>query len=237
MQKTRKNTVQKSLPLYETFGFLMFLFLDWALFLLIFFLQMPGHYLSTPDKEKIVEARQKGIPVKNLTQIFGCSERTVCGILAKKKTTGNVHRVAKSGRRLSTTLREDRKLVLEYKKNPNLTSTDGVEIINQLSNKDISRWTVNRRLTRAKLFARRPALKPLMVARHRQQRLDFARKHSSWTADDWANVIFTDETKINLFHADGNHMIRRPSGKRYDIKYLRPTVKFGGGSIMLWGEA
>ena len=54
--------------------------------------------------------------------------------------------------------------------------------------------------------------------------------------NDWANVIFTDESKVNLFRPDGNHLIRRPIGKRYNIRYVRPIVKFGQGSIMLWGK-
>lgn len=106
----------------------------------------------------------------------------------------------------------------------------------QQFNKDISRMTVSRRLIRAGLMAKHAAKKPLMVAKHRKLRLEFAKKYASWTPNDWANVVFTDESKVNLFQPDGNHLIRRPVGQRYNVKYLRPTVKFGGGSVMLWGK-
>lgn len=193
-------------------------------------------YLPTPEKEMIVRAVENGQRPRAVAELFGCDKRTVTRFVAKAKAGKTLHRASKSGRRPITTQKEDRMLARAHMQNPNLTSTDGVSMIKRLSNKDISRWTVNRRLIRAGLFARRPAKKPLMVARHRKLRLEFAKKYANWTSKDWARVIFIDETKVNLFYPDGNHMIRRPIGKRYHLKYLRPTVKFGGGSIMLWGK-
>uniref|UniRef100_A0A0K8VJD2 Transposable element Tcb1 transposase n=1 Tax=Bactrocera latifrons TaxID=174628 RepID=A0A0K8VJD2_BACLA len=49
------------------------------------------------------------------------------------------------------------------------------------------------------LRARRPAKKPLLIARMKKQRLEFAKSHKTWTISDWGNVIFSDESKFNLF--------------------------------------
>jgi hypothetical protein len=38
-----------------------------------------------------------------------------------------------------------------------------------------------------------------------------------------------------LFGSDGITWIRRPKGKRFDPKYQLPTIKHGGGSVMVWG--
>lgn len=38
-----------------------------------------------------------------------------------------------------------------------------------------------------------------------------------------------------MFGSDGITWIRRPEGKRSDPKYQLPTVKHGGGSVMVWG--
>lgn len=48
-------------------------------------------------------------------------------------------------------------------------------------------------------------------------------------------MLFSDETKINLFGNDGRRYVRRPKVTRNDSRYQVPTVKYGGGSIMLWG--
>ena len=46
-------------------------------------------------------------------------------------------------------------------------------------------------------------------------------------------VIFSDETKINLFASDGRVYVRRKVGQRYNKKNLKSTVKHGGGNIMV----
>src|SRR5690348_9314803 len=87
-----------------------------------------------------------------------------------------------------------------------MTSTEGTRLVKRFTNKDISRWTVSRRLIQAGLFNRRPVRKPLMTSSHRKQRLQFARTYQSWTVEDWSKVIFVDESKVNLFFPNGNHL-------------------------------
>ena len=37
-----------------------------------------------------------------------------------------------------------------------------------------------------------------------------------------------------MFGSDGIKYVRRPIGLRNDVKYQVPTVKHGGGSVMVW---
>ncbi|EIE79231.1 hypothetical protein RO3G_16426 [Rhizopus delemar RA 99-880] len=49
-------------------------------------------------------------------------------------------------------------------------------------------------------FKARPKRKvPLLSAKHRKARLDWALAHRYWTTDDWRKVIFSDESKINVW--------------------------------------
>ncbi len=51
----------------------------------------------------------------------------------------------------------------------------------------------------------------------------------------WNHVLWSDETKINLFGSDGvQHVWRRPA-EEYQENCVLPTVNHGGGSIMVWG--
>ncbi|KAG1006338.1 hypothetical protein G6F26_013891 [Rhizopus arrhizus] len=53
-------------------------------------------------------------------------------------------------------------------------------------------------------FKARPKRKvPLLSAKHRKARLEWALAHRYWTIDDWRKVIFSDESKINVWGSDG----------------------------------
>ncbi len=53
--------------------------------------------------------------------------------------------------------------------------------------------------------------------------------------DYWNHVLGSDETKINLFGSDGVKRVWRQPGEEYKNKCVLPTVKHGGGSVMVWG--
>jgi transposase len=99
----------------------------------------------------------------------------------------------------------------------------------------VSARTVRRVLGRAGLKARVKRKKPLLRKRHRQARLAFARKHQHWTVEDWKRVVWSDETKINLYGSDGKQYCWRADGEPLRGHHVTPTVKHGGGSLMIWG--
>ncbi len=51
--------------------------------------------------------------------------------------------------------------------------------------------------------------------------------------DYWNHVLWSDETKINLFGSDGVKRVWRQPGEEYKDKGVLPTVKYGGGSVMV----
>ena len=68
------------------------------------------------------------------------------------------------------------------------------------------------------------------------KRLAFAKEHVHWSINDqWANVLFSDESKLEIFGTKRRLLIRRFDGERYKKYCLQPTGKHGGGSVMIWG--
>ena len=76
---------------------------------------------------------------------------------------------------------------------------------------------------------------PLLSQRHRRERLDFAISHKDWTVDDWKRVVWSDETKINCLGSDRRKWAWKKAGEGLSDRIVEGTVKFGGGSLMMWG--
>ena len=51
----------------------------------------------------------------------------------------------------------------------------------------------------------------------------------------WESVIWSDESKFNLFASDGKMMVWRILREEFDPKCTVPTVKHSDGSAMVWG--
>ena len=100
---------------------------------------------------------------------------------------------------------------------------------------DINQSTVSCRLREVGLFGRIGVKKSFISKKNKKARLEFEKKHQSWTVEEWKKVLFSDETKINLFGNDGRRYVRRPKGTGNNSRYQIPTVKHGGGNIILWG--
>lgn len=66
-------------------------------------------------------------------------------------------------------------------------------------------------------------------------RLRYANAHLDKPASFWNIVLWTDETKIELFGHNKARYAWRQKNTAFQEKHLPPTVKFGGGSIRLWG--
>ena len=67
------------------------------------------------------------------------------------------------------------------------------------------------------------------------KRLKLSTQWLNWPFNKFKRVIFSDEARFNLFQGDGRCKVWRKLGTRYDLKNCSPSVKFGGGSVMVWG--
>lgn len=99
-----------------------------------------------------------------------------------------------------------------------------------------SATTVRRTLKEAGLRSFVKQKKPMLLPRHIKSRYEFAQKYKDWTIDDWKRVVFSDETKINrLGSSDGREWAWKKPGAQVEQHHVIPTMKFGGGSLMIWG--
>ena len=93
----------------------------------------------------------------------------------------------------------------------------------------VHRKNISRALHKSDLYGRVARRKPLLKERHKKSRLQFD------TANMWKKVLWSDETKMELFGLNAKRYVWRKTNTAHHPEHTIPTVKHGGGSIMLWG--
>ena len=53
--------------------------------------------------------------------------------------------------------------------------------------------------------------------------------------EDWKHVIWSDKAKINCIGSHGRKWTWKRAGEGLSDRLVEETVKFGGGSVILWG--
>jgi len=134
------------------------------------------------------------------------------------------------GRPRVTTNREDRNIVNEALHVP-------IRVARQIGNEGrrISTQTIRRRLRERDLRSRIRARVSTLTTVHRRTRLRYARNHRNWTARQWRNVLFTDESRFCLFGNDVRIRVWRRRRERFEANHVEPTQAFDGRSVMIWG--
>ncbi|GFU94529.1 transposable element Tc1 transposase [Trichonephila clavipes] len=69
----------------------------------------------------------------------------------------------------------------------------------------------------------------------KHHRLQWCRAHRHWTLDMWKTVLWSDESRFSVWQLVGRVWVGRMPSERFFSDCIVPTVKFGGGSIMVWG--
>ena len=131
------------------------------------------------------------------------------------------------GRPAKLSNRGRRALVREVTKNPMVTLIEG-----QTSSVEMGepsrRTTFSAALHQSGLYGRVARWKPLFIKRHMTAHLEFAKRHLKNSQTMRNNILWSDETKIELFGLNPKRNVWRKPG-------TIPTVKHGGGSGMHWG--
>ena len=172
---------------------------------------------------------------REVSRQLGLNVKTVCAIVTKHNDTGSVQDLSRSGRPKKTTVRQDRLLVRASLADRRLTSSELRAKLDRDHNVSVSASTVRSRLLKAGLRGCVAAKKPLLRPANVKARLEFARTHRNWTVEQWDEVLWSDESCFQLFCGAKRAFVRRRVGERFSPQCVVPTVKHGGGSLMVWG--
>lgn len=188
-----------------------------------------ARHCSAEERRLVRQLRNEGKTYASIANLIGRSQNFVTNALKPEKIP------LKRGQRKKTSTATDERIKLLVKRDPFMSSR---RVASEIGNVVSSR-TVRRRLQAAGLHGRMACKVPLLRTVNIKKRQNFALAHKDWCGEEgskkWRNVLWSDETKINLFGNDCQRNVRRPKGKRFHIRFTKKTVKHGGGNIMVWG--
>ncbi|KAK3522444.1 hypothetical protein QTP86_011011 [Hemibagrus guttatus] len=159
---------------------------------------------------------------------------TVASIFHKWRKFRTTRTLPREGHPAKPSDRGRRTLVREVTKNPMVT-------LKQLQRFSVERGDPSRRTTtsaalhQSSLYGRVTRRKALLSKRHMMAYLESAKSHLKDSQTMRNKILWSDETKIELFGLNGKRHVWRKPGTAHHLPNTIPTVKHGGGSIMLWG--
>lgn len=194
---------------------------------------MPRKELNSDIRNMIIQHSNDGQSVRNISRLLKISKSTVHSVIQRYVMSGTTVNQPRTGRPRATSATNDNLIRLLVKKNPKVPAPEVNQRLKQLG-VSVSDQTVRNRIHEAGMRGCRARQKPFISVKNRKARLEFARNHVDKAESFWDKVLWTDETKINMFQSDGNATVWRPKGKAHDPKYTSATVKHGGGNVMAW---
>ncbi|GFX16785.1 transposable element Tcb2 transposase [Trichonephila clavipes] len=169
------------------------------------------HHIDDFMRGQIIGKIEEGRKITDVAREFDIAHSVVSRLWKSFKTTGMCSR-------------RHGEVVLEQVANQFLAA----------SGKQISRKTVARRLRGGGLYARRPVVCVPLTRQHRTARLQWCREHHNWTEQDWACVLFSDESRLSLSSDCRRQLIWRESGTAYRPENIQEKDRYPTCSVMVW---
>lgn len=177
--------------------------------------------------QAIKRLRSDGVSIRDVAYRVNVAKSTVQSVIKKNYATFQV----KAGRKPLLSARQERKLVVESKRNPFLTANELRHSQNLQTTASVD--TVKRILRKNGLFGRISARKPALTKRQIKKRKEFCIARRDWNTTDWSRIIFSDECPLYLGR-NGRQYVRRVQNSRHRPSNCTGTVKFAK-ILMVWG--
>lgn len=197
---------------------------------------MPRKELSLEDRSRILQLHTTGQKsYAEIATIMSRSKSTIQTVIGRFKYEGRIENKCRSGRPSALSDRDKRQIKHLVDRDPFSSAVQIASEISRNLQKDVHPETVRRAIKSYDLKSYTPRKKPYVNLVNRKKRLEFAKAYVDRPIDFWRKVIFSDESKYNIFGSDGRLRVWRRPGEALNPKNTKKTVKHGGGGLMVWG--
>lgn len=186
--------------------------------------------LTGPQKGRILSLHlDQNLPVFDIANIVGATEKTVRKWINRNAVFGNVDRLKPPGRPRKTTPEQDHEIVQYLRDNPFSTATRAAALQN------VPYGIAKRRIRESEIKCHTAAMNVELTENHRNARVRFARYMlDEFGVENFQKIIFSDE---KTFRSDENHkqIVYRPKSARYDERFVVEDRQSGKVTAGYWG--
>lgn len=183
----------------------------------------------------VIKLFNQGKTYAQIAEAINRSRTTVFNIVQRYKKFHTVLNKPRTGRPPKLSVREQRKIVRHVQANPLVTASEITAQLKEDLGKHVHVRTVRRVLNRTGYNSRTPRRKPFVSTANQKKRLQFANEFITKGTEFWDNVLWSDESKFNIYRTDGRTRVWRKANTEWNPKNMIGTVKHGAGGVMVWG--
>lgn len=191
--------------------------------------------LNNDQRNRALGMLDAGSSVREVARAFHVHHTTVYRLTQRVRDTGAVGDHPRPGAPRVTTPHQDQAIRLQHLRNRFQTAASTARTTVGQRGRPISSRTVRRRLSERNIRCHRPYVGPVLTDRHRQARRNWAANGAFLGRRRWRDVVFSDESRFCVSHADGRARVYRRMGERYRDPCVLERNRFGGPSVMVWG--
>ncbi|KAG2464945.1 TCB1 transposase, partial [Polypterus senegalus] len=190
-----------------------------------------GKELSDDLKKRSVALHKDGLGYKKIANPLKLS----CSTIQWFNRTGSTQYRPLHGRPKKLSAHAQHHNQRLYFENRRMSAASIAAEVDGVGGQPVSAQTIRGTLHQIGLHGCCSRRKPILKIMHKKARKQFAEDKQTKDMDYWNHVLWSDETKINIFGSDGVKRVWQQPGEVFKDKCVLPTVKHGGGSVMVWG--
>lgn len=191
------------------------------------------HELTDFERGEIIGLWKANFSTREIEKVLKHPQKTISNIIIKYRDEGITTTAQRSGRPKILSDQDKRHLIRTVKKDRNIAIEELTDNFNKSLTISVSTSTVRNYLHQEGYFGRVAKKKPYVSENNRKKRLGWCRMRKDWK-EEWDKVIFSDESRFELFNNDSHNWVWRKTDEKYKKECLKPTVKKSIG-IMVWG--
>ena len=185
---------------------------------------------STEAKQKVVSLYHKGYSLFSISKATSVPKSTCWDIVRRYDSRGHVKNRKSPGRPKNLDSKEEKRLINLSQNDPKkfnstFMASEPKKMFHKFDTNNINLLSI---------ACQNCYQKPYLTAKNRLARKVWAKEHALLPKIFWQNVLFSDETTLEL-HPNKRVLVRRLPNTGMKKKNLWETRKFGGKKLMIWG--